>query len=272
MKQLLLVGIILVFVSAPVLGECSAADKRALEEWDRAWGEAGRVGNRAGLQQYYSDDYTGLNFGGPQTKTQAIDGLVRTAEATRQNPNPPAPATFDNYNINCTPNTAVVTHRNVIKTTVDGKDHITYGRSVHVLEKRGGRWQVIADAGHALSDSAVLAYMEKEWSEAMVKKDTAWFERNLASDYSGVHPITGALMTKAQDIAEIRNMDFTSLEFSDLNTRVEGDTAVVTGVGHARGRDPEGKPFDTRVRFTDVFVRRDGRWQALSAQATVIPE
>jgi len=63
---------------------------------------------------------------------------------------------------------------------------------------------------------------------------------------------------------------FDSLELSDLNVRLEGNIAVVTGVNHVRGRDDKGQPLDRRSRFTDVFVKRDGRWQVLATQGTAI--
>jgi ketosteroid isomerase-like protein len=61
-----------------------------------------------------------------------------------------------------------------------------------------------------------------------------------------------------------------SLELSDLNVRVEGNTAIVTGVNHVKGRDDKGQSMDRRTRFTDVFVKRDGRWQVLATQGTAI--
>lgn len=271
MKQLVPVGIALLLVSAPVFADCSAAEKKALEEWDRAWGEAARTGNRAALQQIYAEDYAGLNPAASQTKSQAIEGAVQGAEAARRNPNPPPTPTFDHYIITCTPNAAVITHRNTIRTTVDGREQTTYSRSVHILEKRGGKWQVISDVGHALNEAAVLGFMEREWANAIMNKDRVWLERNLASNYTSVHPMTGGLMNKSDDIAEMISMDVSSVDLSDVNTRVEGDSAVVTGVAHVRGKDKQGKPFDARIRFTDVFIKRDGRWQALSSQATMIP-
>jgi hypothetical protein len=44
----------------------------------------------------------------------------------------------------------------------------------------------------------------------------------------------------------------------------------VTGVNHARGKDEQGKAFDQRFRFTDTFIKRDGRWQVWATQGTVI--
>ena len=37
------------------------------------------------------------------------------------------------------------------------------------------------------------------------------------------------------------------------------------------GRDAQGKAMDRRVRFTDVYIKRDGRWQVWATQGTTIP-
>jgi len=44
----------------------------------------------------------------------------------------------------------------------------------------------------------------------------------------------------------------------------------VTGVNHVKGRDDKGQAIDRRTRFTDVFIQRDGRWQVLATQGTVV--
>jgi ketosteroid isomerase-like protein len=61
------------------------------------------------------------------------------------------------------------------------------------------------------------------------------------------------------------------LELSDLDARVDGNAAIVTGVNHVRGKDDKGVAFDRRTRFTDTFIKRDGRWQVWATQGTLIP-
>ena len=56
------------------------------------------------------------------------------------------------------------------------------------------------------------------------------------------------------------------IALSDLRVSLYRDFAIV------RGRSvtgPAGGPPSARVRFTDVFAYRDGRWRALSAQETL---
>ena len=64
---------------------------------------------------------------------------------------------------------------------------------------------------------------------------------------------------------------FESAELSEMDVRIEGGTAIVTGINRLKGRDEKNQPFDIRVRFTDTFVKRDGRWQIWATQATRIP-
>ena len=62
-----------------------------------------------------------------------------------------------------------------------------------------------------------------------------------------------------------------SLELSELTVRIEGNTGVVTGINHVKGKDEKGVAFDRQARFTDVFIKRDGRWRVLATQGTTIP-
>ncbi len=56
-----------------------------------------------------------------------------------------------------------------------------------------------------------------------------------------------------------------------MDIHIEGGTAIITGVNRFKGRDEKNQPFDIRFRFTDTFVKRDGRWQIWATQGTRIP-
>lgn len=272
MRQIFIAVSICCAAAAPAFAQCSDADKKALEAFDRSWGEATNSGNRAALQAIIADDYQGLGPAATQSKAAVIEAAYNTAERNRANPAEAPRNTYDSYSISCTPNSATITHRNVTTTRVDGKDQSFQSRSLHVLEKRGGRWQVVANAGHALDDAGVLLYMEREWNDASLKRDASWVERNYAFDASDISSRSGNLSSKTKAVADARS-DKTvlqSLDLSDMNVRIDGNTAVVTGVNHVKGRDGEGKAIDRRVRFTDVFIKRDGRWQVWATQGTTI--
>ncbi|MGI9069664.1 MAG: nuclear transport factor 2 family protein [Pyrinomonadaceae bacterium] len=119
---------------------------------------------------------------------------------------------------------------------------------------------------------ATLEQVTDLTSDADKKGDMAWFERNFADDFYAISTMTGKLNTKAAELAEIRNRKevFDSAVASDMDVRVEGNTGIVTGVYHLKGRDEKGQPMDRRIRFTDVYVKRDGRWLVLASQGTLI--
>lgn len=272
MKQLFASLLMLTASSAPVIAQCSDADKRALEAFDKAWSEATNKGDRAQLQTILADDFASATLTGTVNRATTIDNAVATAERNQANPQNVARTTYDNYVITCTPVVGTVTHRNTITTTVNGKDRTTYSRSVHVMEKRGGRWQVVSNAGHPLTDAQIVLYLENEWNEAIKTHDASWIERNYADDATDVSARTGGLLNKAAAIADARSdkSAVESIEMIEANARVDGNTAVVVGIFRDRGRDDQGQPYDRRVRFTDTWIKRDGRWLVWASQGLVM--
>jgi ketosteroid isomerase-like protein len=272
MKRVLAVSLLMIASATIAFAQCSDADKKKLEDFDRAWGEAGVRGDQAFLQNVYADSYVGLGSAGLTSKTQTINDTVKQAALDKANPNV-AKVTHDYYMITCSPNSATITHRNVITENRGGKEQSFYTRSVHVLERRGDGWQVVSNAGHPLNDAGTLLYLEREWNNAAKRGDAAWVERNYADDASDISSRTGVQHTKAEEIASMKDNKtvLDSLELSELEARVEGNAAIVTGVNQVRGKDDKGQAFDRRTRFTDTFIKRDGRWQVWATQGTLIP-
>jgi len=272
MKHILASILLILTATTLGFGQCSEADKQKLMAFDKAWGEASQGGDKAYLQKIYADDYMNTSPTGTLTKAQVIENAIRNADRRKADPQNADRISHDNYIITCTPNSATITHRNLIVAKADGKERNIYTRSVHFLEKRGGDWKVVSDAGGPLNDGGQLLYLEMEWSDADQKGDLAWFERNFADDYYGVSSVTGKINTKAEDIADMKNRKevIDSAVASDMDVRVEGDTGIVTGIYQQKGKDEKGQSFDRRIRYTDVYVKRDGRWLVVASQGTLI--
>jgi ketosteroid isomerase-like protein len=273
MKRLLLIGILIISAVTFAFGECSDADKKALEAFDRAWGQAGVNGDRNALMNIYADDYMGL--GAMTGKAQTIEDTMKAFEAEKADPQLAAVTTHDNYMISCTPMTASITHRNIITTRLGtgGKEETFWTRSVHFLEKRGGKWQVVTNAGGGgLDDYAIIGYIEQDWNNAIKNHDTSWMEKNFAADFSDVSSSTGKLMNKKQSIDDAKNDKsvYDSADTQEMNIRIDANMAVVTGIFRLRGTDAKGQPLDMRIRYTDTYIRRDGRWQAWASQGTTL--
>ena len=273
MKRLLAIGILIISAAVLAFAECSESDKKALEAFDRAWGEAGVKGDRSALMNIYADDYTGLP--GMLNKTQTIENTMKAFEADKADPQMADVVTHDNYFIACTATTATVTHRNVVTVKVGsgGKPETFWTRSVHFLEKRGGKWQVVSNAGGGgLDEYDIIGYMELDWNNAVKNRDMDWMEKNFAPDFSDVSSSTGRLMNKKQSMDDAKNDKsvYDSVETREMNIRIDRDMAVVTGIFNMKGRDDKGQPLDRSLRFTDTYIRRDGRWQVWATQGTTL--
>jgi ketosteroid isomerase-like protein len=105
---------------------------------------------------------------------------------------------------------------------------------------------------------------------SLMKKDRATMERLYADDYMYVHS-NGNVLNKTQEIAESMspNMAWTAHKDDDLKARIFGNVAIVTGVSTLTGSS-KGYVSGPR-RFTEVWVRRNGRWQEVGGQSTLVP-
>ncbi len=121
-------------------------------------------------------------------------------------------------------------------------------------------------------DEQEILQTERRRFEAMVKGDLATLERILADDLQYTHS-NGVFDTKASFIATLKSgeLQYQGVTPEDLCARVYGSTAVVTGVSLMNVR-VRGQQASFRVRFTDVYVKRDDRWQMVAWHATRLPE
>ena len=57
-------------------------------------------------------------------------------------------------------------------------------------------------------------------------------------------------------------------EMSEVKVRVHGNTAILTGVYHEKGKD-KGGPYDYRDRFTDVWMKSGGKWHLIASHYAI---
>ena len=102
------------------------------------------------------------------------------------------------------------------------------------------------------------------------RADRAALDRILAEEFLGTDP-AGNVQNKQQYLATIQpNTYIRSWDFTDLNLSRSGSNAVLTGVFVVHGQAGN-RRFTQRYRFTDTFVWREGRWQAISSQVAELP-
>lgn len=120
------------------------------------------------------------------------------------------------------------------------------------------------------ADVSALNRLEAEWNTAHVQGDATTLARIFADDLVVVVPGM-RLMNKADSLGMFKagGMKFDRYESSETQYRVYGDTAIVTG-RIKRTRTIAGTTREDDWRFTKVFLRRGGNWQAVQFHASNI--
>ena len=116
--------------------------------------------------------------------------------------------------------------------------------------------------------------LNREWGEAVMRRDVEALGRLLSDDYTSIRP-SGQVVTKAQEIAEVKapgvNFTLKSYRIEDMKVRVTGSRATVTG--HAVLRATlEGEDLIRRYWYTRTFAKRRGRWRIIAAQMIELPQ
>lgn len=119
-----------------------------------------------------------------------------------------------------------------------------------------------------------LMQLERDIGEANIKRDKAFFERIEAEEFIFTDS-SGGLTNKAQDVASLDSppgaFKLVSYVPDEMAVHIYGETAVVTGRVTTGSRNAE-RSVTNQSRFTDVFVKRQGRWQIVAGHSSRIRE
>jgi len=120
------------------------------------------------------------------------------------------------------------------------------------------------------ADEQTFLKLQHEWAEARKHADMHFLESFYAKEFS-VGVMNGGESSRAQDLAMFSSGDLKPSVIEDTNMHVSiyGETAMVTGQEHLEG-SYKGHTGQFDLTFTNVFVRRDGRWQLVRHQAAQI--
>jgi ketosteroid isomerase-like protein len=118
------------------------------------------------------------------------------------------------------------------------------------------------------SDQEVLIALERQWNKAVYAKDATLVATLLADEFTATYE-DGSRGDKARELALIAsfNQQVESAIPDDFTVKIYGDTAVVWFTLRLVGMK-QGQRSELTLRYTDVWVMRDGRWQCVSAHST----
>lgn len=114
----------------------------------------------------------------------------------------------------------------------------------------------------------VLIELERGWNDAVYRRDADFVAGLLADEFVATYD-DGSRGDRARELALVAafNQQVISAVQDDFRVAVYGETAVVWFTLNLVGMR-QGQEAELTLRYTDVWVRRDGRWQCVSTHST----
>ena len=118
-------------------------------------------------------------------------------------------------------------------------------------------------------DEEKIQSLEKKWAESYKQREISILSSLLAEDFI-ITVEDGSTFGKEGYISHSADSSVRVelAELSDLRVRVHGNTAIVTGAYHEIGTS-KGKRYEYRDRLTDVWMKREGKWEVVASHYSV---
>jgi len=115
-----------------------------------------------------------------------------------------------------------------------------------------------------------LMVLERLWNEAQVHRDANALASMIADKFTDIE-YDGEISDRGKFLSDIADPKFkpASLTIQDVKVNLYRDTAVITGVYHAKGTY-QGRPYDHVGRFTDTWILEDGKWQCVASHSSLL--
>lgn len=110
--------------------------------------------------------------------------------------------------------------------------------------------------------------LERAWLDAYEQHDAKAMDAIVADDFTITFP-NGGMQTKPQIMAGIKSprpTDGRSMKFrtEEVQARAYGDVVILVGIVVTEYQR-DGKTVTERQRYTDTYVKRNGRWQVVAS-------
>ncbi len=117
-----------------------------------------------------------------------------------------------------------------------------------------------------------ILQIENNLFTAIKSKDTKRLESILADDFVYRNPVTGD-QSKEEFLAAIGSLpvNIVSIWSEDMKVNIYAEVAVLTGTQKAKVQITEGKEAIGVTAFTDIFVKRRGKWLLVLAYGVELP-
>src|SRR5215813_7990603 len=123
--------------------------------------------------------------------------------------------------------------------------------------------------GEEKSDAATIRQLEMKWTESYKERKIDILSSLLADDFvitvedGNTYSKPGYISHSADPSVQVE-----VAEIKDLKVRMHGNTAIVTGAYHEKGKS-NGKPYEYHDRLTDVWMKVGNKWQVIASHYSV---
>ena len=138
-----------------------------------------------------------------------------------------------------------------------------------------GPTQSAVSADEAEKIAEEITKLDQQWSQVSITGDIDHLKRIWADDFSYTID-DGTVLDKEANLAQLEDDTdtYASTVTAPFKVRVYGKNFAVTrGDYHETGKDKDGKPFSSKFRFTDVWVRKqmstgERKWQCVGGHSS----
>jgi ketosteroid isomerase-like protein len=115
-----------------------------------------------------------------------------------------------------------------------------------------------------------LVVLERLWNDAQVHRDAHALQALIADRFVNTE-YDGEVSERDKFLADIKDPEFkpSVMNIRDVKVNVFRDTAVVTGIYHAKGTYAS-KPYEHTGRFTDTWIFEDGKWLCVASHTSLL--
>ena len=271
--------VLLLLVSACASKVNDPADVRAIKDMQPAFDKAWNAGNAEAVA---SDIYTAdaIKMEPNQPATSGRDAIQASAQKYFE--------LFTDEGRNVAEDVRVSGDLAVARGTFSGKftlkaggDGTPYkGKWITACQRQpDGSWKAfwdiynsdlpVADSLPVGAEEQVLMQIERDLAAASIKHDSAVFDKMLAAEHA--NNIDGVIYPKKQLLAIMRSGAYkiASAEAGEMKVLILGETGIVHGLWMEKST-LNGKDISGTYRYTDIFAKRDGRWQLVAGHSNKV--
>jgi ketosteroid isomerase-like protein len=127
---------------------------------------------------------------------------------------------------------------------------------------------ISAAAASTENVEAEVTRSEREWAAAIVNKDFGALDRLLADDFNGTSP-TAYTFPKTSALEDLKSGKYVvdTMNLDEISVNVYGNTAV-SFTSQLEKSKYAGKDTSGHYHFTDVWIKKDGRWQVVASHGS----